>query len=99
MPFIKSHRSFFSTRAKSAGRPKHLWGVGGLAAAFIEMSAVAVIAPFWSVDDESACAVASEFYDEIKRDPTKPFSEILAVIRKRAFATAGTDTYASYCFF
>lgn len=77
-----------------------LSGVGGFASAFIELGAVAVIAPLWAVRDSIAFAVATAVYKGILADPTRPFAEILRDLRAKAYDTAtGEDTYAAYCFY
>jgi CHAT domain len=77
-----------------------LIGLGGFAAAFIDVGASAVIAPLWSVKDEFAHQVAMEFYSRVKAEPTTPFAEILRTIRAKAYdRTNGEDTYAAYCFY
>ena len=42
---------------------------GGLAAAFLEAGATAVIAPLWSINDEAASKIAMDFYKKIKTVP------------------------------
>jgi CHAT domain len=77
-----------------------LVGVGGFAAAFIELGASAVIAPLWSVKDSIAHDIAMDFYGRVKAEPTTPFAEILRTIRGKAYDPAnGEDTYAAYCFY
>jgi hypothetical protein len=75
-------------------------GVGGFAAAFIELGASAVIAPLWSVKDSIAHDIAMDFYGRVKAEPATPFAEILRIIRAKAYDPAnGEDTYAAYCFY
>ena len=51
--------------ACEVGRPTvALAGIGGFAAAFLELGAAAVIAPLWSVKDTIAYEVAKKFYRE-----------------------------------
>jgi hypothetical protein len=77
-----------------------LVGVGGFAAAFIELGASAVIAPLWSVKDSIAHDIAMDFYGRVKAEPATPFAEILRTIRAKAYDSAnGEDTYAAYCFY
>jgi hypothetical protein len=77
-----------------------LSGVGGFAQTFIDLGASAVIAPLWSVKDDLAHEVARTFYNEISRDSSKPFAEILREIRERAYdPQIAEDTYAAYCFY
>jgi hypothetical protein len=77
-----------------------LIGVGGFAAAFIELGASCVVAPLWSVKDDIAHKVAEEFYNATLAKPGRPFAEILADIRARAYAAGDAeDTYAAYCFY
>jgi hypothetical protein len=76
-----------------------LTGIGGFAAAFIDMGATAVIAPLWSVKDDIAHTIALEFYGKVLESPSTPLSSILRDIRARAYDDNGEDTYAAYCFF
>jgi CHAT domain len=78
-----------------------LVGVGGFASSFIGAGASCVIAPLWSVKDDIAHKVATEFYETVKANPGKPFAEILRAIRARAYdaTSGGEDTYAAYCFY
>jgi hypothetical protein len=86
--------------ACEVGRP----GVGlaspsGFAAALIASKCGAVIAPLWQVDDNVAHMVAVEFYDEVTRNPHRPYADILRELRARAYADDGEDSYAAYCFY
>jgi hypothetical protein len=75
-------------------------GIGGFARVFSELGAGAVIAPLWSVDDNVACHVASDFYREVAQRSGSSFAEILRDIRKKAYdPETGVDTYAAYCFY
>ncbi|HYW10104.1 MAG TPA: CHAT domain-containing protein [Longimicrobium sp.] len=77
-----------------------LAGVGGFASAFIELGAVAVIAPLWAVRDSVAFEVAKAVYEGIMANPTRPFAEILRELRAKAYERdTGEDTYAAYCFY
>jgi hypothetical protein len=77
-----------------------LVGIGGFAAKFIALGAQAVIAPLWSVMDDLAFEVARAFYAETRKDPTRPFADVLREIRARAYDRASPqDTYAAYCFY
>lgn len=77
-----------------------LAGVGGFASAFIELGAVAVIAPLWAVRDSVAFEVAKAVYDGIVAEPARPFAEILRELRAKAYERGtGEDTYAAYCFY
>jgi hypothetical protein len=77
-----------------------LAGVGGFASTFIELGAVAVIAPLWAVRDSVAFEVAKAVYEGIMAEPARPFAEILRELRARAYERGtGEDTYAAYCFY
>jgi hypothetical protein len=86
--------------ACEVGRP----GIGltspsGFAAQLIASQCGAVIAPLWEVDDKIAHQVAVSFYEEVTKDPRKPFAEVLRDLRARAYAEDGADSYAAYCFY
>jgi hypothetical protein len=87
--------------ACQVGRPvPGLIGVGGFAAAFMEMGASAVVAPLWSVKDTIAHEIAMDFYVKAKNDKSIPFAEILRQQRAKAYDPAiAEDTYAAYCFY
>jgi hypothetical protein len=77
-----------------------LVGIGGFASEFIQLGAVAVIAPMWSVRDSLAHEIAVKVYDGITADPPRPFAEIFQEIRREAYEGAeAEDTYAAYCFY
>jgi hypothetical protein len=77
-----------------------LVGAGGFAVEFIKAGARCVIAPLWSVKDDLANQVAMEFYQKALANPTRPFAEILADIRRQSFmGTGGEDTFAAYCLY
>ncbi|MEE6178705.1 CHAT domain-containing protein [Mycobacterium sp. 050134] len=86
--------------ACEVGRPgKGLTSPSGFAAQLIASECGAVIAPLWQVDDEIAHEVAKCFYDEVTKDPSRPFADILRDLRARAYADGGEDSYAAYCFY
>ena len=90
--------------ACEVGRPTvALTGIGGFAAAFLDLGAAAVIAPLWSVKDTIAYQVARKFYRAALTSPAgtrKSFAEIMREIRALAYdETTGEDTYAAYCFY
>lgn len=78
-----------------------LIGVAGFPSSFIQLGASGVIAPLWSVEDETASAVAQEFYKKVLSQPETPFAEIMRQIRRHAYepGTQGDTTYAAYCFY
>ena len=77
-----------------------LVGTGGFAEAFMALGASGVIAPLWSVKDSIAHEIAEKFYERIQNEPSTPFAEILADLRKLSYkAEGGEDTYAAYCFY
>ncbi|HYZ68975.1 MAG TPA: hypothetical protein VE666_14440, partial [Mycobacterium sp.] len=53
----------------------------------------------WQVDDAVAHEVAVMFYDEVRRNPRRPYADILRELRGRAYADDGEDSYAAYCFY
>jgi hypothetical protein len=91
--------------ACEVGRPTvTLNGIGGFAAAFLELGAAAVIAPLWSVKDTIAFEVAQKFYTTAVTPPPdtarKGFAAAMREIRALAYDdTTGEDTYAAYCFY
>jgi hypothetical protein len=86
--------------ACEVGRPgAGLASPSGFAAALIASKCGAVIAPLWQVDDTVAHTVAVTFYDEVTKDPERPFADILRELRSRAYAEDGEDSYAAYCFY
>jgi CHAT domain len=77
-----------------------LSGVGGLAKAWADAGAGAVVAPLWSVRDSIAHDVAVRFYQATQAVPSPPYARIVRDIRALAYgANAGEDTYAAYCYF
>jgi hypothetical protein len=98
-PEKKLHGRLVFLNACEVGRPQPaLTGVGGFTKSFIDLGAVAVIAPLWSVKDNIAHEVACTFYDNVS---LKPLASILREIRSKAYSDAGggEDTYAAYCFY
>ncbi|MBR0850727.1 CHAT domain-containing protein [Bradyrhizobium diazoefficiens] len=96
---ISDRRPLVFLNACEVGRLKPaLVGVRGFASAFIELGAAAVIAPLWSVEDGAAHEVAKIFYQAVKSEPDKAFSQVMAQIRSKAYIEA-KDTFAAYCFF
>jgi len=91
--------------ACEVGRPTvALTGIGGFAAAFLDLGASAVVAPLWSVKDTIAFEVAKTFYKATVSSPgggaRKGFAEIMQEIRSLAYdEEKGEDTYAAYCFY
>jgi len=75
-----------------------LVGVGGFAAAFIELGASGVIAPLWSVKDEIAHHIACTFYERITMNPAVAFAAVFQELRKQAYVS-GEDSFAAYCFY
>jgi CHAT domain len=105
---LAAFRAFFRQRplvflnACEVGQPAPaLNGIGGLANAFINLGAAAVIAPLWSVDDEVAFKVATAVYKELSAKPAPTFAEVLRSIRTKAYVgdENGTDSYGAYCFY
>jgi CHAT domain-containing protein len=92
-------RPFVFLNACQVGRlTPGLVGAGGLAQAFIDLGARAVVAPMWSVKDAIAHEIAMAFYQAAKAGT--PFSEILKEIRAKAYdPSVAEDTYAAYCFY
>jgi hypothetical protein len=52
---------------------------------FIKLGATAVIAPLWSVEDDVAREIASNFYGKLKEDPKAPIAQIFAATREKAY--------------
>ena len=57
-------RSCSSTPARSAPPRTLLGSYGGIAQAFLQVGASAVVAPLWSIDDAIAQQIALEFYEQ-----------------------------------
>ncbi|MGW8368191.1 MAG: CHAT domain-containing protein, partial [Gammaproteobacteria bacterium] len=70
---------------------------GGMAEAFLKAGAAAVVAPLWSVDDESANAVAERFYAAI--DSGKNPGELVRRERLNFVAHPTSATSLAYQFF
>ena len=87
--------------ACQAGRvTPELSGLGGFAPTLIGLGAAAVIAPLWSVRDQIAKLVASDFYREVQASPMQPFAKILQTLRRNAYEGEDTeDSWAAYCFY
>jgi CHAT domain-containing protein len=98
---FSSARPFVFLNACELGRQEPaLVGPSGFAQAFIDLGARCVVAPLWSVRDDVAHEVASEFYRRVIEEPTRPFADILRDIRKRAYEDlGGEDSFAAYCFY
>jgi hypothetical protein len=93
-------RTFVFLNACEAGRPTPaLVGIGGLANEFLAIGAGGIIAPLWSVADDVAFEVATEFYEAILRSPRRPFAAIFRDIRRKAYSGKAEDTWAAYCFY
>lgn len=85
--------------ACEVGRPAPaLSGAGGLVKSWADVGAGAVIAPLWSVRDETAHKIACEFYRRITTEPATTYAEIVRDIRAKAY-DLGDDSYAAYCYF
>lgn len=97
----RKSRPLVFLNACEVGRPGvALVAVGGFPASFIRCRAGAIIAPLWSVDDEVAHEVAKRFYAAVRRDPRRPFADIVRELRARAYdADDGRDSFAAYCFY
>jgi len=77
-----------------------LLDAGGFPVALVELAAGSVIAPLWSVKDQSAFEMAREFYEIAIGDPTLPAAEIVSRLRRRAYEDDPfDDTYAAYTFY
>jgi hypothetical protein len=97
---FREKRPMVFLNACQVGRPtRALVGIGGFADAFMKIGASAVVAPLWSIGDETARVVAEEFYKGVKAEPTRPFAAILRDIRRKAYDPGARDTYAAYCFY
>ncbi len=92
-PFV-----FLNACEVGRGQPA-LIGVGGFATEFIMAGASCVIAPLWTVADDIAHQLATTLYDELCADPAMTPAVALQALRGRAYAAAGADTWAAYCFY
>jgi len=88
----------FLNACKTAQTVPTLIGPGGLSRSWTKVGAAAVVAPLWSVDDDTAHAVAEYFYERITTEPKTPYAAIVRDIRAKA-AVEEEDTYAAYCYF
>jgi hypothetical protein len=93
-------RTFVFLNACEVGRTMPaLVGVGGFGNSFVEIGSSAVVAPLWSVDDDIAHKVATEFYRAVVNSPTIPFAEVLRRIRANGYSGQADDSWAAYCFY
>ena len=90
----------------AAGDDRALGDYGGLAAAFLAGGACGVVAPLWNVRDETASALAQEFYRLVTGPDALAVAEVLRRFRARYTAsgvragTAGVDaTLVAFQFF
>jgi len=67
----------------ATGNTATFGGYGGLAAAFLTAGAKGVLAPLWNIQDGTASALASEFYQLAAGDERLPAAEILRRFRAR----------------
>jgi hypothetical protein len=98
----RKNKPLIFLNACEVGRPQPaLVGIGGFAQTFIERGAQAVVSPLWSVKDDLAYEVAMSFYEAAKKQPGRPFGDIVREIRAKAYdiASGAEDTYAAYCFY
>lgn len=73
---------------------------GGFPVSFLQLQAGSVVAPLWSVADETAFTVAQDFYDTVLGDRTARVGEVMARLRRRAYEAAEfDDTFAAYAFY
>lgn len=98
---FRSKRPLVFLNACKVGQPlPSLVGLGGFVVSFIKLGATAVIAPLWSVEDDVAHDVATEFYQQLSFDPKISLAKIFSTIRAKAYEDgSGRDTYAAYCFY
>lgn len=97
---VHAARPVVFLNACEAGRETiSLVGAGGFAKQFVDAGACAVIAPLWSVGDNEAFEVATDFYSAVRAEPETPFGEILRRIRTKAYEGDSKDTYAAYCLY
>jgi hypothetical protein len=78
---LTSHPVVFLNACQLAAGKLELASYSGIAAAFIEAGASAVVAPLWKVDDEIAMQMAFDFYDAIVRGDT--LAEVLRHAREQ----------------
>ncbi len=83
----------FLNACQLAAGQLELGAYSGVAAAFVEAGASAVVAPLWKVDDEIARTIALTFYERAARGDT--LSEILRSARE-AFVDAYETTSATW---
>jgi len=99
---LNQAQSLVFLNACKAGQPIRCLtgGAGGIATAFLNLGASAVIAPLWSVRDEIAHQVAKMIYEGMKNGQQP--AELLRECRARAYQEgpeAGEDTFAAYSFY
>jgi CHAT domain len=96
----KTHAAVFLNACEAGRSTIALKGTGGFVKNFVTAKARVVIAPLWSVDDEDAHDVATQFYKTVLAEPQTPFGEILTTLRRKAYEDGeGRDTYAAYCLY
>jgi CHAT domain-containing protein len=71
----------------------------GMAVAFLRAGASAVIAPLWSIDDESASRVALSFYDRAISESREAPAEVLREVRREYLNDRAASTPLAYQFF
>jgi DNA-directed RNA polymerase subunit K/omega len=87
----------FLNACQVAGGTRILGDYGGLAAAFVNGGATAVIAPLWSINDRLAKEIAVEFYEATLGRGDLP-AEVIRRARE-AFTKSQSGTYLAYVFF
>jgi len=100
--FCSKHPLVFLNACQVGGTIQTMTSAGGFGPTFIKMEAGGVVAPLWSVFDDTANSAAKEFYETLRNEPQMPIAEIVQQIRKKAYTgelADGLATYAAYCFY
>ena len=96
---LAAHPVVFLNACQVAAGQLELGSYSGVAAAFVEAGASAVVAPLWRVDDGLAKDIALDFYDRIARGV--PLSEVLRQAREQFVDSVDTTsaTWMAYQLF
>jgi hypothetical protein len=96
---LATHPVVFLNACQLAAGQLELGSYSGVAAAFVEAGASAVIAPLWRVDDGLAKDIALAFYDRVARGV--PLSEVLRQAREQFVDSVDTTsaTWMAYQLF
>lgn len=92
---MRSRRPFVFLNAA----PQEPFGANQMARRLLQLGAGSVVAPMWAVRDETASAVALEFYRRTADDPRRPFADIFGELRRHASDAEADDSWLAYRFY